>query len=186
MGAMLRCRTCEYVVAEGKLRDACPACGAPRKAFVPWTDPLGARRRAALDLGLHPIVIHFTVAFCASAFALSLFALAVPRFLAGLATDVFVVMTALLPVATLAGWAAGVIDARIRFRRATTPLAVRKMAMGGAVFLETLAAAVLLFTVGLDPLWTRIVVAALLGLAVGSVALLAKIGVGLVDAKVPG
>lgn len=186
MGAMLRCQTCGYVIAEGKLKDACPACGALRKAFGPWTDPLGVRRRALLDLGLHPMVIHFTVAFAASAFALSLFALAVPRFLAGLATDVFVVMTALLPLATLAGGAAGVIDARIRFRRATTPLAVRKMAMGGSVFLETLAAAVLLFTVGLDPLWVRIVIAALLGLAVGAVALLAKIGVGLAEAKVPG
>ncbi len=184
MAATMRCRSCGYVTAEGKLKDVCPACGVPRKMLEPWTDPVGERRRALLEMGLHPLVIHFTVAFTASAFALSLFALVIPQFLAGLATGVFVVLTAVLPVAALAGWAAGVFDGRIRFRRSTTPLLLRKMAMGGSVFLETLAAAVLLLTFGLDPLWLRVVVAILLGLSLGAVAVLAKIGTGLRAAKV--
>ena len=108
MVAMVRCRSCGYVAAAGKLKDACPACGAPRKMLEPWTDPVGERRRALLELGLHSMVVHFTVAFAASAFALSLFALALPGFLAGLATNLLVVMTAVLPLAVLAGWAAGV------------------------------------------------------------------------------
>ena len=58
--------------------------------------------------------------------------------------------------------------------------------MGGSVFLETLAAAVLLFAFGLDPVWVRIVIAVLLGIALGAVAVLAKIGVGLLGAKSPG
>ena len=82
--------------------------------------------------------------------------------------------------------AAGVFDGKIRFRRATTPLLVRKMVTGTAVFLETLAAAALLFAVGLDPLWVRIVIAVLLGIALGGVAVLAKIGGGLRGAKQPG
>jgi hypothetical protein len=152
----------------------------------PWSDPVGPRRRALLDLNLHPLVIHFTVAFAASAFALSLFALVFPGLLAGLATDVFVVMTAVLPLAVLAGWGTGVVDGRIRFRRAATPLLLRKMAMGGSVFVETLAAAVLLLVIGLDPVWVRIVVAILLGAALGAVAMLAKVGAGLAGAKLPG
>jgi rubredoxin len=186
MNTMMRCKSCGYVIAEVKLKDVCPACGVPRKMFEPWTDPLSPKRRALLELELHPIVIHFTVAFTASAFALSLFSLAFPRFLAGLATNVLVVMTAVLPLAVLAGWAAGVFDGKIRFRRATTPLLARKMVMGGAVFLETLAAAVLLFVFGLDPLWARIVIAVLLGLALGEIAMLMKIGVGLLGATVSG
>jgi hypothetical protein len=121
-----------------------------------------------------------------STFALSLFSLVFPRFLAGLATNMLVVMTAVLPLTVLAGWAAGVFDGRVRFRRATTPLLVRKMAMGGSVFLETLAAAVLMFSFGLDPMWVRIVIAILLGLSLGAVAVLAKIGVSLLGAKSPG
>jgi hypothetical protein len=186
MAAMLRCGSCGYVTAEAKVKGVCPACGVPRKMLEPWADPLSPRRRALLDLDLHPIVINFTVAFSASAFALSLFALAFPRFLDGLAMSVFVVMTAVLPLAVLAGCSAGVIDGKARFRRATTPLLARKMVMGGSVFLETLAAAVVLLTVGPDPLWARIVVAALLGTALGAVAMLAKIGMGLVAAKLPG
>ena len=96
------------------------------------------------------------------------------------------VLTAVLPLAVLAGWSAGVLDGKARFRRATTPLLTRKMVMGGSVFLETLAAAVVLLAVGLEPLWARIVVAALLGTALGAVAMLAKIGMGLVAAKLPG
>jgi rubredoxin/uncharacterized membrane protein len=186
MVAMMRCKSCGYVIAEGKLKDVCPACGVPRKMFEPWADPVSEKRRALLEMDLHPLVIHFTVAFTASAFALSLFALAFPRFLAGLATNVMIVMTAVLPLAVLAGWAAGVFDGKIRFRRVTTPLLVRKMVMGGSVFLETLAAAVLMLAFGLDPMWVRVVVAVLLGLALGAVAMLAKIGVGLLGAKFPG
>ncbi len=186
MAVLLRCKSCGYVVAEGKVKDVCPACGVPRKMLEPWTDPVSPKRRALLEMDLHPIVIHFTVAFPASAFALSLFALAFPGFLAGLAANVLVVMTAVLPLAVLGGWAAGVFDGKIRFRRATTPVLVRKMAMGGSVFLETLAAAVLLFSVGLDPVWTRVVIAVLLGAALGTVTVLAKIGVGLREAKFPG
>jgi hypothetical protein len=68
----------------------------------------------------------------------------------------------------------------------TTPLLLRKMVIGASVFVETLGAAVLLFAFGLDPLWVRIVIAVLLGLSLGSVAVLAKIGVALLGAKMPG
>jgi hypothetical protein len=186
MNTMVRCKSCGYAIAEGKLKDMCPACGVPRKMFEPWTDPVSEKRRALFEMNLHPLVIHFTVAFAASAFALSLVSLAFPRFLAGLATNMLVVMTAVLPITVLAGWAAGVFDGKIRFRRATAPLLVRKMVTGAAVFLETLAAAVLLFALGLDPLWVRVSVAVLLGVALGGVAILAKIGMGLLGAKVPG
>jgi hypothetical protein len=186
MAAMMRCTSCGFAVAEAMVKGVCPACGVPRKRLEPWTDPVGPKRRALLDLNLHPLVIHFTVAFAASAFALSLFALLFPGFLAGLATDVFVVMTAVLPLAVLAGGAAGVVDGKTRFRRVATPLLLRKMAMGSSVFLETLAAAVLLFAVGLDPVWVRIAIAILLGVALGAVAMLAKIGAGLAGAKLPG
>jgi rubredoxin len=186
MSAILRCTSCGYVTTEEKVKGACPACGVPRKKFEPWIDPVSPKRRALLELHLHQIIINFTVAFSASAFALSLFALAFPRFLAGLATNVFVVMTAILPLAVLAGWAAGVVDGTIRFRRATTPLLLRKMVMGGSVFVETLAAAVLLLAFGLDPVWVRIVIAILLGAALGAVALLAKLGTGLAGAELPG
>ena len=186
MDTTMRCRSCGYVIDEGKLKDVCPACGVPRKMFEPWTDPVRGKRQAMLDMNLHPMMIHFTVAFTASTFALSLFSLFFPRRLAGLATNMLVVMTAVLPLTVLAGWAAGMFDGWVRFRRVTTPLLVRKMAMGGSVFLETLAAAVLLFTVGLDPVWVRIVIAVLLGLSLGAVAVLAKIGVSLLGARSPG
>jgi hypothetical protein len=186
MDTTMRCKSCGYVTAEGKLKDACPACGVPRKIFEPWTDPVSGKRRSLLEMNLHPMVIHFPVAFTASTFALSLFSLFFPHFLAGLATNLLVVMTAVLPLTVLAGWAAGMFDGRIRFRRVTTPLLVRKMAMGGSVFLETLAAAVLMFAFGLDPVWVRIVIAVLLGLSLGAVAVLAKIGASLLCAKSPG
>lgn len=186
MAPMLRCRSCGYVIAEAKLKGPCPACGFARKQFAPWTDPLAPHRRARLDLALHPMVLHFAVAFTVSAFALALLAIFFPGFLAGLAGNLLLVMTAVLPVSVIAAVATGIFDGGVRFRRVTTPALVRKIAMGSSVFVETLAAAVLLFAFGLGPLWVRIVAAALLGTALGAVAVLAKLGEGLREAAIPG
>ncbi len=71
MNPLVRCRVCNYVTAESKLGDRCPACGAPRAVFEPYTDRISGRRRKILDLHLHLIVIHFPQAFSAAVLALA-------------------------------------------------------------------------------------------------------------------
>ena len=72
MKTMIRCKACGYIMEGGKLGDKCPACGAPKTAFEPYTDPMAAPRRKMLNLQLHPIAVHFPITFAVAAFVFSL------------------------------------------------------------------------------------------------------------------
>ncbi len=186
MAALVRCKSCGYIMAESRLGDRCPACGVPRKMFEPWTDPVSRERRRRLDLDLHPIVVHFTVTFTASALALDLLALVAPGLLGGLLSCVLLVVVAVLPLTVLAAWLAGAADGKVRFRRLSTPLLVRKMMIGGAMFLCSAAAAAVVVAAGLEPAWTRIALAVLLAVAAGFAVVLSRAGKGLLGANFPG
>jgi hypothetical protein len=94
-------------------------------------------------------------------------------------------LAALLPLSVAAAFAAGVLDGKTRFRKATTPLLVRKMIVGALFFAFSLAGAALaLFTpldsTSLGPF------AALAILALASGTLLGVWGSTLMDAVFPG
>lgn len=186
MAQLLRCKSCGYVIEEGKLGDVCPACGVPRKMFEPWTDPVSPKRRRLLDLDLHPIVVHFPVAFTASVLVVAVFVLAFPAVLAVVAQSVLYVFAAVLPVTVIAGLASGLYDGKLRFRRVTTPLLKRKIRLAAALLAFSLAAAVITFVVPMLPTWVRALDVFLyvncLVCAVG----LGKIGTRLVAALFPG
>ncbi len=186
MAQLVRCRSCGYVMEEAKLGEVCPACGVPRKMLEPWTDPVSPKRRTLLDLDLHPIVVHFPVAFTASQLVVAAFVLAFPAVLAVVAQSLLYVFAAVLPVMVIAGLGSGMYDGKLRFRRVTTPLLKRKIRLAGAFLVFSLAAAVITFVVPMLPTWVRaldvFLYANCLVCAVG----LGKIGSRLVAALFPG
>jgi uncharacterized membrane protein len=186
MQNLVRCRSCGYIMPEGRLGDRCPACGVPRRMFEPWTDPVGQRRRARLDLDVHPIIVHFTVSFATAAFVLDLLALAAPRLLGTVLGCARAIATIGLPVTAVAAWIAGALDGTIRFRRVTTPLLVRKMALGALVVLAGAGGAAIELTAGIERLGARISLALLAAVAVGCIAALSRAGKRLLGAAFPG
>lgn len=74
-------------------------------------------RRRALDLDLHPIVVHFPVAFTASALVVSVFVLVFPEIFRQTATSVLRAFIGVLPPMVAAGFTSGIYDGRLRFRR---------------------------------------------------------------------
>ena len=186
MAILVRCRSCGFVIEEGRLGEVCPACGVPRKVFEPFADTVSRKRRMLLSFDLHPIIVHFPVSFGVSAFAVAVFVLAFPELFTDIATIVLAALTGVLPAVAALAIASGIFDGKIRFRRVTTPLLKRKIALGSLFFICSLAAAVLAFAVGPSAQWVRIVDAILLANCVAAAVGLGKIGTRLATAMFPG
>jgi hypothetical protein len=186
MPELLRCRSCGYVAEAGKVGDVCPACGVPRKLMDPWKDPVSDRRRLFLWLDVHPIVDHFSVSFTASAFVLSLVVLILPGFYPETLTDIFRGFVGVLPLAVIASFVTGLFDARLRFRRTTTPVLSSKKLYGSVLFLCSAGAAAITFLVGPYVPWARVADAIILSIGVVVAVRLGRLGQGLLQAIFPG
>jgi hypothetical protein len=152
----------------------------------PWKDPVSERRRMFLWLDVHPIVDHFSVSFSASAFVLSLVALVLPDFHPDTLTDILRGFLGVLPLAVIASFVTGIFDARVRFRRSSTPVLSRKKLYGLAFFLFSSAAAAIAFVAGPYMPWARVVDAVVLAAGVVCAVRLGRIGQGLLPAIFPG
>lgn len=146
MKPLLRCRVCGYLTAENKLRDQCPACGAPRAVFDPYTDRMSERRRKLLDLHLHPMLVHFPQAFSVSVLALAF----APLIFKGKAEELLFgtlkILALALPVSAAASLAAGVFDGRVRFKKIRrSPILKRKLVLSFGLFVSSAAEALVLW-----------------------------------------
>jgi uncharacterized membrane protein len=186
MAELVKCKSCGYVMAADKPGDTCPACGVPRKMMEPWKDPVSEKRRAVLSFDLHPIVLHFSMAFVSSAFVLSLVVLLFPALFREQATLVLEMFVGLLPLTVLASLLSGLFDGKIRFRRTNTPALTRKKLLGLCFFASSVAAAVVTFVAGPYEPWVRAVDVVLLAFGVGCAVALARIGRTLIHALFPG
>ncbi|HVP49737.1 MAG TPA: hypothetical protein VMT56_00795 [Candidatus Bathyarchaeia archaeon] len=134
MTPLVRCSVCGYITAEGKLKDRCPACGAPRAAFEAFIDPVSEQRRRFLNLNIHPAAIHFPQAFATVLFALSL----TPLIFSGVLGELFFstekVLAVVLPVAIAATMLAGLLDGRARFRGIRRSLILKRKIVAATLF----------------------------------------------------
>lgn len=184
-----RCGKCGYILSGAKAEKACPACGAPAsgedpEAFRPCEDRLSEKRARLLGLRLHPMAVHAAPAFAATLLALAAVLASVGE--APIKTalvDATRVLSALLPVAIAGAFLTGLVDGRLRLKKGTTPLLVRKMVASALFFALSFAAAALaLFT----PLDAPIMIpfAVLAALEAGCALYLGRKGAGLRDAAV--
>jgi hypothetical protein len=186
MPEMVICKSCGYVMEKSRVGDTCPACGVPSKMFMPHDERISPKRKMLLSLDVHPVMVHFPQAFTATILLLSL-AGAVLRGPAGLAVCATVkTLGVILPFTVVLAFASGVFDGTIRFRKVTTPLLRKKMALGTLFFLIGLA---ILFAVRFLPftVTTHFLVIAGLSLpALGCAAGLGLMGTSLLNARFPG
>ena len=152
----------------------------------PWKDPVSERRRLVLWFDVHPIIDHFTVSFAASAFVLSLVVLVLPGFHPRTVRDILLGFAAALPVAVAGSFLSGLLDARVRFRRTSTPVLNRKKVLGAALFAFSAGAAAVVIFVGAYVEWARTADALLLAAAVAVSVSLGRLGQGLLPAIFPG
>jgi hypothetical protein len=183
----LRCKACGFVIEEGKLGDCCPACGVKRVAFIPDTERLSDKRRAALEAHIHPIVVHIPQAFSFSALVLSIGILFIPGSLLNHAWYSLQVLTLFLPISGIAAFVSGLYDGKVRFKKLGTPYLKQKMVLGAVFTIDTaaLAYAALAQKAPLDMPGFALILTGCVIAFVCSI-LLGKIGAALVCSRMPG
>jgi hypothetical protein len=106
----------------GKLKDVCPACGMPAKAFEPYRERVALNRLFILSLDLHPIAIHlsqtFVILIPLLIFSLKLF----PEFNNEVFSSVLIFSIYIFPLTLIGAIATGILDGLFRFKTLTPPL----------------------------------------------------------------
>lgn len=122
MKELVRCKPCGYVMEAGKLKDVCPACGMPAKAFEPYRERVALNRLFVLSLDMHPIAIHLSQTFVFLIPALILFTRFVPGFQYEMFSNVLLFSIYAFPLTLIASILTGISDGLFRFKTLTPPL----------------------------------------------------------------
>jgi cytochrome bd-type quinol oxidase subunit 2 len=180
------CKACGYVMEKSKVKDQCPACGVPAKNFEPYKEIVSPKRKLLLSLDLHPVLVHFPQAITALIFIFLPLSMILPQGASVKLVDAAVVLSYILPFTVLFAFIAGLFDGKIRFRRITTPLLIRKMIIGGLFMILSTGLLVIALISGYGSDWSIYSAIALSIASLGCGTVLALIGVGLLHAKFPG
>jgi hypothetical protein len=106
----------------GKLKDVCPACGMPAKAFEPYRERVALNRLFVLSLDLHPIAIHLSQTFVFLIPGLIIFTKLFPDIQNELFTHVITFSIYAFPLTLIASILTGISDGLFRFKTLTPPL----------------------------------------------------------------
>lgn len=187
MKKLVRCKACGYIMEEGKLGDKCPACGAPKTAFMPYVDPMSPARRNWLILDLHPIAVHFPVSFSV---AILVFSIAI-LFLSGDASVLLIntlkILVLLLPFLVIISGVAGYLDGKTRFRKLKNSLILqRKIVYASIFFADAIVLAVIVWVYGLNTVLLNAVAIVLAAIALWMIVMLSLLGTSIMEAAFPG
>lgn len=122
MKELVRCKPCGYVMEAGKLKDVCPACGMPAKAFEPYRERVALNRLFILSLDLHPIAIHLSQTFVFLIPGLIIFTRLFPDIQNELFTHVIRFSIYAFPLTLISAILTGILDGLYRFKTLTPPL----------------------------------------------------------------
>jgi hypothetical protein len=122
MKELVRCKPCGYVMEAGKLKDVCPACGMPAKAFEPYRERVALNRLFVLSLDLHPIAIHLSQTFVFLIPGLIIFTKLFPNIQNELFTHVIQFSVYAFPLTLISAILTGILDGLFRFKSLTPPL----------------------------------------------------------------
>lgn len=187
MTKLVRCKSCGYLMPEGKLKDKCPACGVPAKMFEPFEDSMGEARRKVLDAHLHPIAVHFPTAFAASLVVLTVASLIFSGRVRELLVCTSRLMSLFLPLLVLGAFLLGVLDGRTRFRSVGRSQILKLKVLYGALFFVFAVGLTLTVWLWGPDLAAGLVVAIVLAvLAFACSTVLGVFGTRLVNAAFPG
>jgi O-antigen/teichoic acid export membrane protein/rubredoxin len=131
---MVKCRACGYIMAEGDVKDLCPACGMPKTVFEPYKEKVAERRKNLINLHMHPIVVHFPPVVATAIVGGLFLASWVGEPWRGDLLGAVELSILFMPASLIAALASGLFDGKLRFKKVTTPLLIRKMIAGGIFF----------------------------------------------------
>ncbi len=184
--ALVRCKSCGYIMEAEKVGLACPACGVPAKQFEPFDDKLSEKRRAILEIHIHPVIVHMPQALSALLVVFCLVLFLPLGTLQSKLADTAQVLALLLPFTALAAIASGIYDGKLRFRSLKPILLKRKIVLGLGFLLCSSAGALVAGFRGLEGTGSIALLLVFSSASLGFGAFLGIIGSRLGIAKFPG
>ncbi|MCU0379467.1 MAG: hypothetical protein MUC78_14545 [Bacteroidales bacterium] len=133
MKELVRCKPCGYVMEAGKLKDVCPACGMPAKAFEPYRERVALNRLFVLSLDMHPIAIHLSQTFVILIPLMIFSTMLFPDFNNDIFMSVLKFSIYIFPLTLIAAIITGVIDGLFRFKTLTPPILRLKIILSSII-----------------------------------------------------
>lgn len=186
MKKMYRCKVCGFIAESEEPPEVCPACGFKGKIFEEFKSPVSAKRRIIMKLHIHPVLVHFPLAFVLSLFLINLFVLIEIIQLPSTFTAMAEAIIWLLPFAAVLATISGIYDGKLRFKRIDTPLLKKKMILSSLFILFSISLIVLQSSLELNPRSNGIMIFIYSIVLSGIGTWLGLIGSGLIEAKVRG
>jgi rubredoxin len=185
MKSYSRCKACGFIMETDRVGDVCPACGVPKTAFEQHKINVSENRKKLIDLHIHPIILHFPQAFAIFGLFLVILIPLVPQPLQDTLATTAKVLVTLLPFTVAAGFASGLFDGKLRFKKVTTPILKIKIFLGCAFLLFSTASAILVNWISIAGRFALLHIFLLL-LCSACTSVLGKIGSSLTESKLPG
>ncbi|MHA2357294.1 MAG: rubredoxin-like domain-containing protein [Candidatus Heimdallarchaeaceae archaeon] len=169
MVQFVRCKVCGYIIAESKVKDVCPACGVPKKAFEPYESKVSEKRMKILDLNIHPMLVHFPQGFVPAILLLTILTAAFNDPYHGYFLVTLQIFGIALPFVIVAAMGAGMLDGVIRYKSFTTPMLKQKLMLGGTALILSILLTISVFLIdatSLEILWSIVLSLLLLGCSI--------------------
>ncbi|MBN1298445.1 MAG: rubrerythrin [Actinobacteria bacterium] len=183
---ILVCKACGYKIRAENLKTVCPACGVDKKFFEQFTDKIPPKRRKLLELHLHPVTVHFSVAISVFILAIIIISLFTGGKIAELLNSAIVAMSVALPFFVTGGLISGIFDGILRFKKIKRPALLSKIYISIIFLMAAVAMPVIALTYGLSPFNIKIIILLLSIISAGCGVLLGKLGGHLTEAILPG
>lgn len=178
MRSYIKCAVCGFIGEDSKIKQVCPACGAPLSSFEHYEYGINEKRLSNLSLHLHPVLVHFPISIA----TLSFIVLLVAFFMKAGTNQSWIliekIISILLPFTIIAAMAAGLFDAKARLRDAIGRLQRQKIKLG-TFFLVTACISAILINYEVFSLLGKITILILSVLGIVFSAMLGKRGASL-------
>lgn len=184
MKQYLKCRACGYIMDKEGAPDICPACGVGKKAFEEYKYNLSEKRRIIMSIDIHPVILHIPQGVSAIIPFFAILSMLLPLHYAVRLTAAVEMLVYLLPLSVFGAFISGVFDGKVRFKKISTPALKKKMILGVALFVVTAAMLYIQIAGGVEAMLLPITFLSVF--ALGLQAILARIGIKLMFAYMPG
>lgn len=144
MRSHIICAVCGFIGEDSKIKQVCPACGAPLSSFEHYEYGINEKRLSNLSLHLHPMMVHFPFSIA----TLSFIVLIVTFLMKAGTNDAWIliekIISILLPFTIIAAMASGVFDAKARLKNMSGAIQKQKIQTGTLFLVVSSISAILI------------------------------------------
>jgi len=144
MRSYIKCAVCGFIGEDSKIKQVCPACGAPLSSFEHFEYGINEKRLSNLSMHLHPMIVHFPFSIATLSFVVLLVI-----FLMKAGTNeawilIEKIISILLPFTIIAAMATGLFDAKSRLKDVVGRLQRQKIKLGTSFLVTACISAILI------------------------------------------